>query len=111
MTIMGDNAAEDEEITEALGDVEIMAIPITDMTIKHEDLDAAKDNSDSNYSRGLGHDNSYRGRGRQWDGNDSNNHDRDNRDRNYDSQGNSNRDRRWDNNSRGQGHNDRGRGR
>ena len=66
---------------------------------------------DSNYSRGRGHDNSYKGRGRQWDENDSNNWDRDNRDRNYDSQGNSNRDRRWDNNSRGQGHSDRGRGR
>ena len=66
---------------------------------------------DSNYSRGRGHDNSYKGRGRQWDGNDSNNCDRDNRDRNYDSQGNSNRGRRWDNNSRGQGHSDRGRGR
>ena len=45
MTIMGDNAAEDAEITEALVDVEIMAIPITDMTIKNEDLDAAKDNA------------------------------------------------------------------
>ena len=64
-----------------------------------------------NYSRGRGHDNSYRGRGRQWDGNDLNNRDRDNRDRNYDSQGNPNRGRRWDNNSRGQGHSDRGRGR
>ena len=40
-----------------------------------------------------------------------NNRDRDNRDRNYDSQGNPNRGRRWDNNSRGQGHSDRGRGR
>ena len=66
---------------------------------------------DFNYSRGRGHDNSYRGRGRQWDGNDLNNRDRDNRDRNSDSQGNSNRGRRWDNNSRGQGHSDRGRGR
>ena len=44
MTIMGDNAAEDAEITEALVDVEIIAIPITTMTIKNEDLDAAKDN-------------------------------------------------------------------
>ena len=66
---------------------------------------------DSNYSRGRGHDNSYKGRGRQWDGNDSNNCDKDSRDRNYDGQGNSNRGRRWDNNSRGQGHSDRGRGR
>ena len=44
MTIMGDNAAEDVEITEALVDMEIMGIPITAMTIKNEDLDAAKDN-------------------------------------------------------------------
>ena len=44
MTKMGDNAAEDAEITEALVDMEIIAIPITDMTIKNEDLDAAKDN-------------------------------------------------------------------
>ena len=43
-TIMGDNAAEDAEITEALVDVEIIAIPIIAMTIKNEDLDAAKDN-------------------------------------------------------------------
>ena len=67
--------------------------------------------SDFNYSRGRGQDNLYRGRLRQWDGNDSNNHDRDNRDRNSDSQGNSYRGRRWDNNSRGQGHSDHGRGR
>ena len=66
---------------------------------------------DSNYSRGRGNDNSYKGLGRQWDGNDSNNRDRDNTDRNYDRQGNSNRGRRYDNNSRGQGHSDRGRGR
>ena len=45
MNIMGDNAAEDVEITEALVDVEIMAILITDMTIKNEDLDAVKDNT------------------------------------------------------------------
>ena len=45
MNIMGDNAAEDAEITEALVDVEIMAILITDMTIKNEDLDAVKDNA------------------------------------------------------------------
>ena len=51
---------------------------------------------DFNYSRGHGQDNSYRGRRRQWDGNDLNNRDRDNRDRNSDSQGNSNRGRRWD---------------
>ena len=44
MTIMGDNVAEDVEITEALVDVEIIAIPITAMTIKNEDLDTAKDN-------------------------------------------------------------------
>ena len=66
---------------------------------------------DSNHNRGRGQDNSYRGRRRQWDGNDSNNHDRDNRDRNSDGQANSNRGRRWDNNSRGQGHSDCGRGR
>ena len=41
---MGDNAAEDAEITEALVDMEIMAILITDMTIKNVDLDAVKDN-------------------------------------------------------------------
>ena len=41
--IMGDNAAEDAAITEVLVDVEIMAIR-TVMTIKNEDLDAAKDN-------------------------------------------------------------------
>ena len=45
MTIMGDNVAEDTEITEALVDVEIIAIPITAMTIKNEDLDTAKDNA------------------------------------------------------------------
>ena len=45
MNIMGDNATEDSEITEALVDVEIMAILITDMTIKNEDLDAVKDNA------------------------------------------------------------------
>ena len=44
MTIIGDNAAEDTVITEALVDVEIMAILITDMTIKNEDLDAVKEN-------------------------------------------------------------------
>ena len=43
MTIMGDNAAEDAEITEVV-DEEIIAIPITAMTIKNEDLDAARDN-------------------------------------------------------------------
>ena len=42
---MGDNVAEDVEITEALVDVEIIAILITDMTIKTEDLDAVKDNT------------------------------------------------------------------
>ena len=41
--IMGDNAAEDAAVTEVLVDVEIMAIQ-TVMTIKNEDLDAAKDN-------------------------------------------------------------------
>ena len=41
--IMGDNAAEDAAVTEVLVDVEIMAIR-TVMTIKNEDLDAAKDN-------------------------------------------------------------------
>ena len=67
---------------------------------------------DFHYNRGPGQDNSYRGRCRQWDGNDSNNRDRDNRDRNSDGQGNSNQGRRWDNNnSRGQGHSDCGRGR
>ena len=66
---------------------------------------------DFHYNRGRGQDNSYRGRCRQWDGNDSNNRDRDNRDRNSDGQGNSNWGRRWDNNNRGQGHSDRGRGR
>ena len=40
---MGDNVAEDTEITEALVDVEIMAILITDMTIKNAHLDAVKD--------------------------------------------------------------------
>ena len=66
---------------------------------------------DFQYNRGRGQENSYRGRCRQWDGNDSNNRDRDNRDRNQDGQRNSNRGRRWDNNNRGQGHSDRGRGR
>ena len=66
---------------------------------------------DFQYNRGRGQDNSFRGCRRQWDGNDSNNHDRDNRDRNSSGQGNSNRSRRWDNNNRGQGHSDRGRGR
>ena len=66
---------------------------------------------DFQYNRGCGQENSYRGRCRQWDGNDSNNRDRDNKDRNHDGQGNSNRGRRWDNNNRGQGHSDRGRGR
>ena len=46
---------------------------------------------DFHYNRGRGQDNSYRGRRRQWDGNDLNNRDRDNRDRNSDGQGNSNR--------------------
>ena len=41
---MGDNAAEDAENTEALVDVEIMAILITDMTIKNVDLETVKDN-------------------------------------------------------------------
>ena len=66
---------------------------------------------DFHYNKGRGQDNSYRGRRRQWDGNDSNNRDRDNRDRNSDGQGNSNRGRKWDNNNRGQGHRDHGRGR
>ena len=79
----------------------------------HQDRGAGRSQGqrDFQYNKGHGQDNSYRGRRRQWDGNDSNNHDRDNRDRNSDGQGNSNRGRRWDNNSRGQGHNDRGRGR
>ena len=37
---------------------------------------------DFQYNRGRGQDNSFRGRRRQWDGNDSNNRDRDSRDRN-----------------------------
>ena len=41
-TIMGDNVAEDAGTTEALVDVEIIAILITDMTIKTKDLDAVK---------------------------------------------------------------------
>ena len=45
MTIMGDNTAEDADITEAPVDVEIMAILITDMTIKNMDLDVVKDNA------------------------------------------------------------------
>ena len=44
MIIVGDNAAEDAETTEALVDAEIIAILITDMKIKTEDLDAVKDN-------------------------------------------------------------------
>ena len=40
----GGQHADDAEITEALVDVEIIAIPTTAMTIKNEDLDAAKDN-------------------------------------------------------------------
>ena len=64
------------------------------------------------YNRRRGQENLFRGRRRQWDGNDFNNRDRNNRDRNSDSQGNSSRGRRWDNNNnRGQGHSDRGRGR
>ena len=79
----------------------------------HQDRGAShgQGQQDFHYSRGHGQVNSYRGRRRQWDGNDSNNCDRDNRDRNSDGQGNYNRGRRWDNNNRGQGHNDRGRGR
>ena len=41
---MGDNAAEDVEITEAPLDVEIVEILITDMTIKNADLDAVRGN-------------------------------------------------------------------
>ena len=37
---------------------------------------------DFQYNTGQGQDNSFRGHQRQWDGNDSNNRDRDNRDRN-----------------------------
>ena len=66
---------------------------------------------DFQYNRGRGQDNSFQGRRRQWDGNDFNSRDGDNRDRNSDGQGNSNRGRRLDNNNRGQGHSDRGRGR
>ena len=79
----------------------------------HQDRGAGRGQGqrDFHYNRGHGQDNSYRGRRSQWDRNDSNNRDRDNRDRNSDDQGNSNRGRRWNNNNRGQGHNDRGRGR
>ena len=79
----------------------------------HQDLGAGhrQGQGDFHYNRGRGQNNSYGGRRRQWDGNDLNNHDRDNRDRNSDGQGNANRGRRWDNNNRGQGHSDRGRGR
>ena len=79
----------------------------------HQDWGAGRGQGqrDFHYNKERGQDNSYRGRRRQWDGNDSNNRDRDNRDRNSDGQGNSNRGRRWDNNSRGQGHNDRRKGR
>ena len=44
MTIMGDNAAEDAEITEAPVDVEIVKILITGMTIKNVDLEEVKGN-------------------------------------------------------------------
>ena len=61
----------------------------------HQDRGAGCDQGqcDFHYNRGHGQDNSYRGRRRQWDGNDSNNHDRDNTDRNSDGQGNANRGR------------------
>ena len=65
---------------------------------------------DSTYNRGRGQDNSFRGRRRQWDGNESSDCDRDNRDRHSDGTNNCNRGRQWDGN-RGQGHSDWGRGR
>ena len=111
MTIMGDNAAEDAEITEALVDVEIMAILITDMTIKNMDLDAVKDNVILAIAEGvvtLVHIEDTEDSGMEMTQITVT---ETNRDRNCESQGNSNRGRRWDNNSRGQGHSDRGRGR
>ena len=50
---MGDNTAEDADITEALVDVEIMAILITDMTIKNADLDVVKDNASLITAEGM----------------------------------------------------------
>ena len=91
MTIMGDNAAEDAEITEALVDVEIISNSNNRYDNQECGPGCGQGQCDFSYSRGRGHNNSYRGRGRQWDGNDSNNRDRDNRDRNSESQGNSNR--------------------
>ena len=68
--------------------------------------DFKRDFSDN---RGRGQD-SFRGRRKQWDGNEYNNRERDNRELQGDGQGNANRGRRWDGN-RGQGNSDRGRGR
>ena len=84
----------------------------SDNRYDHQDRGAGRSQvqRDFQYNRERGQDNLLRGRQRQWDGNDSNNRDRDNRDRNSEGQGNSNRGRRWDN-SRGQGHSDQGRGR
>ena len=84
----------------------------SDNRYDHQDRGASCSQTprDFQYNRGRGQDNSFQGRRRQWDGNNSNNHDRDNQDRNSEGQGNSNRGRRWDN-SRGQGHSDWGRGR
>ena len=66
--------------------------------------DFKRDFSDN---RGRGQDSSLRGQRKQWDGNDSNNRNRENRDRHGDNQGNADRGRRWDGN-RGQGNSDRG---
>ena len=111
MNIMGDNVAEDAEITEAIMDVEIMAILITDMTIKNEDLDAVKDNAILITVEGVVT--------IIYIGDEEDSGMEMTRITVTETIGieipivkvNSNRGRRWDNNSRGQGHSDRGRGR
>ena len=107
---MGDNADEDVEMIEVPVAVEMEGTLTTGMISKIEGPVTVMDNGTFNIIEGVDKTTPFEA-DKDWDGNDSNNHDRDNRDRNSEGQGNFHRSRRWDNNNRGHEHNDRGRGR
>ena len=59
MIIMGDNAAEDADMTEVAVAVEVEVTPITGMITRSADLARGQGQRDFQYNKGRGQDNSY----------------------------------------------------
>ena len=97
----------DEAMTAATEDVGDMGIQIIDTKIKTEGEVEVKVKGSITRIGDVVKRIFQGGRRRPWEHNDSNNRDRDNRDRQSEGQNNSNRGRRWDGN-RGQNDGDRG---